>query len=85
MTTTTTTTTTAPDSYARKMAAGMLYSLEHYGWSCPAVGDGRVSTPAYYASKLGLVLSSRRDILPGTSVEWWGARFAAYARQLLEA
>jgi hypothetical protein len=71
------------DTYARTAAEGMLASLEHYGHRCPAVGDGEMATPAHYANRLGKVLNSRRDALPGKAADWWGDRWAAYARHLL--
>lgn len=73
-----------PDSYVRSAAQGMLDSLDHYGHSCPPVGDGRVSTPAWFANRLGKILNSRPgDVLPGDGYWWWGDRFAAYAKVLL--
>lgn len=73
------------DNYARTAAEGMLASLAHYGDHNPACGDGRVATPAWYANRLGKVLTARGDALPGEPGEWWGYRWAAYARQILAA
>jgi hypothetical protein len=69
--------------YAQSAAEGMLTSLEHYGHTCPPAGDGRVSTPAWYANRLGKVLLTRGDVLPGSASDWWGDRWAAYAQQIL--
>lgn len=71
------------DEYAKRAARGMLASLQHYGNSSPAVGDGRVSTPAYYANMLRKVLGSRGDSLPGEKTQWWGDRWRMYAEQIL--
>lgn len=79
----TTTQTPMPDQYARTAAAGMLHSLDHYGQTSPPVGDGRVSTPAWFANRLGRVALSRGDSLPGDSLTWWGERYAMYARTIL--
>lgn len=75
----------AGEAFALSAARGMLESLEHYGRTNPAVGDGRVSTPAWYASRLNKVMTARGDQLPGDGFWWWGDRYAAYATQLLEA
>lgn len=71
------------DTYAETAARGMLASLDHYDHSSPAVGDGRVSTPAWFANRLGKVINARRDTLPGTPADWWGDRYAEYARDIL--
>lgn len=71
------------ETYAARAARRYLDSLEHYGNSSPAVGDGWVSTPAYFANMLGRVMYARGDSLPGAAGEWWGNRYAAYARELL--
>ncbi|AXH46918.1 hypothetical protein I5G67_gp082 [Mycobacterium phage Aminay] len=74
------------DDYARRAAAGFIRSMDHYGNSSPACGDGRVSTPAYYANMLGKVLNAKGDRLPTSPRgEWWGWRWMAYAEQILAA
>lgn len=73
----------AGDRYAKSAAEGMLHSLEHYGHTSPPVGDGRVSTPAWFANRLGKVMLARGDVLPGDAGEWWGARYAKYAEEVL--
>jgi hypothetical protein len=75
-------TTVLPDAYVDTAASGMIASMAHYGNRCPAVGDGRVSTPAWYANRLGKVLLDRGDQLPGSAADWWGTRWLAYAQQL---
>ena len=71
------------ETYARTAAEGMLASLAHYGNHNPPVGDGRMGTPAWYANRLGKVLNSRGDALPGKATDWWGDRYRLYAEALL--
>ncbi|WP_260973267.1 hypothetical protein [Mycolicibacterium llatzerense] len=70
-------------TYAHSAAQGMLRSLEYYQNSSPAVGDGTVSTPAYYANMLRKVLHYRGDALPGDAAQWWGDRWRLYAQQII--
>ncbi len=74
------------DNYARSAALGMLDSLDYYGNRNPAAASpGGPATPAWYSNRLGKVLNARGDQLPGTSADWWGFRWQAYARHLLRA
>lgn len=71
------------ETYALRMATRYLHSLEHYGDTSPAVGDGRVSTPAYYASKLGnMAVLGMGMTLPGEASDWWGYRYKALALKI---
>jgi len=69
--------------YAQSAARKMLHSLEYYHDRSPAVGDGRVSTPAYYANMLRKVLHYRGDSLPGNTSQWWGDRWRLSANQII--
>ncbi len=74
-------------AYVRSAAQGMLDSLVHYGYTSPPVGDGRMSTPAWYANRLGKVFNARymagmREDM-GQPGMWWGTMWEAYARTLL--
>lgn len=73
------------DAFATRMAQGFIASMAHYGNCYPTGSDGRMATPQWYANRLGMVLNHRRDRLPLTAKDWGGARYLAYAEQLLEA
>ncbi|SHT53185.1 Uncharacterised protein [Mycobacteroides abscessus subsp. abscessus] len=75
------------DKYALSAARGMVRSMEYYRNSSPAVGDGKVSTPAYYANMLHKVVHMRgdHDAIRPTSPErtWWGYVWLDYAHSIL--
>jgi hypothetical protein len=79
------------NGYALRAAKGMIHSMEYYGNSSPACGDGRVSTPAYYANMLGNALHMRGDSLDKAKMatagrdvpDWCGWIWLAYAEQLI--
>lgn len=74
-------------TYAHRMAEKFLASMEYYGDSNPAVGDGRMGTPAYYASKLGnAAVNALGMTLPDAGPNnWWGDRYKALAQQIVSA
>ncbi len=70
--------------YARRMAERYLRSLEHYGDTSPPVGDGRVSTPAYYAGRLARAAYVLGFTMPGDASIWWGTRHRMLAVEILD-
>lgn len=71
-------------TYIERMAVKYLESLEHYGETSPPVGDGRIATPAYYASKLGnAAVNAEGMTLPGGETDWWGTRYKMLAQQIV--
>jgi hypothetical protein len=71
-------------TYTRRMAEKFLASMEHYGDTSPPVGDGRMGTPAYYASKLGnAAVNALGMTLPGEATDWWGFRYKCLAQNIV--
>lgn len=69
------------NAYANRAAQKYIHSMKHYNNSSPAVGDGRVGTPAYYANMLNNVAIARGDAPKGSG--WWGYVWLDYANSIL--
>lgn len=76
-------------TYALRAAKGFVASMEHYGNSCPPVGDGRMSTPAWYANQLNNAVHASGDFAgleaakASAKSPWWGWMWLAYAELIL--
>ena len=78
-------TTTPPvTDFELRTARAYIDSLQFYRFTSPPVSaPGGPATPAYYANRLGKILNARGDELPGRKTQWWGYRWAEYARHLI--